>query len=219
MQPFGHFTFLKLEIFSGFFLSGQVSVRHGRFNMKSIVLIIIVTAVSLLGGCGNSDTAPSAPDGINPGVTTSNINKTSEPQVPTPAAWINIPSLAGKTPDEIERTVGKSLRTVPVTEPPQEVPGENRSYDLAGMKDALSIRFYKGKAVAFTLNVPPGKELKTAEELGKLAGFELAGKTPAKATDFVSQWNGQFGPAKFAEVSIGKSAKTDYNLVRARIQQ
>ena len=187
--------------------------------MKNIALIIIVPLVSLLTGCGNSTTTPITPNANAPQVAPSNTNKAPETRPQATVAGINIPSLAGKSTDEIEAAVGKALRTVPITEPPQEVPGEYRNYDLAGMKDALSIRFYKGKAVALTLNVPARKELKTAEELGKLAGFDLAGKNPAKATEFVTQWNGQFGPARFAEVSIGKSQKTDYNLIRARIQQ
>jgi hypothetical protein len=204
-------------------------------NRIKISLLIIGTAAALCLGCGNSNTSQPVPAGDKPGnaspnTNTSTINTNRGPETPANNAgdirtlpevsgtWINIPGLANKTPQEIEGTLGKSTDVEPVTEPPQEVPGEYRIYGLPDMKGALSVRFYKGKAVAFTMEVPKGKELKTAEELGKVAGFDLAGKKPAKSTDFMSQWNGQFGPAKFAEVTIGKSAKTDYNFVRARIQ-
>jgi len=114
---------------------------------------------------------------------------------------------------------GKATQTSIVSEPPQEVPGEMRTYDLADMKHALSVRFYKGKAVAFTITVPAQRAFKTPEEIGKMAGFDLADKPPAKATEYVSLWNGEFGKVRFAEVTIGKGPKSDYNLVRARIQQ
>lgn len=203
--------------------------------MRNPEIALMITGIVFFSiGCGNSNTIPAtnraattpsntnsttAPSSTNGTVPPSNANKTPATQTQEPAIWANLPDLANKTPEEVENALGKATDVARVTEPPQEVPGENRTFDLANMKGALIVRFYKGKAAAFSINVPKGQELKTPEELGKLAGFDLAGKRPAKATDFVSQWNGQFGSAKFAEVTIGKGPKSDYNLVRARIQR
>lgn len=186
--------------------------------LKNFGLFLIVGSVSMCIGCSSG--APNK-NGIN--TAAQPVNKPAAAGVsPAPQAvvsWVNIPGLANKTPEEVENAAGKHVTITPITEPPQEVPGEYRTYNLPDMNEALSVRFYKGKAVAFTINVPKGRELKTAAELGKATGFDVTGKTPAKATDFMSQWNGQFGSARFAEVTIGKSATTDYNLVRARVQQ
>lgn len=178
------------------------------------VLVIFFSGLGLISiSCGND--AANVNKSESPG-------KSPAPGTPRPEApkvWANLPSLANKTPEEVESMAGKHVTLTPITEPPQEVPGEYRTYDLPDMKEALSVRFYKGKAVAFTVNVPKGKEFKTAQELGDAVGFDVKGKPAAKATEFMSQWNGQFGTAKFAEITIGKTATTNYNLVRARIQQ
>jgi hypothetical protein len=183
--------------------------------MKDLALIIVVAG--FLTGCGNS--------GMNSSLSNNSSLRSGYPPfnsnmaVRAPEFWISLPALANKTAEEVEKTTGKATQTSIISEPAQEVPGELRTYDLLDMKKALSIRFYKGKAVAFTITIPAQRAFKTPEEVGKMAGFDLTGKTPAKTTEFVSQWNGEFGKVRFEEVAIGKTAKTDYNSIRARIQQ
>jgi hypothetical protein len=190
---------------------------------KNFRLYLIAAVAALCIGCSPETPNKNGTNGAGPAASAQPVNKAPaadvSPAPQAPESWVNIPGLANKTPEELESVAGKHVTITPVTEPPQEVPGEYRTYNLSDMKEALSVRFYKGKAVAFTISLPKGRELKTAAELGKAVGFDLTGKAPAKATDFMSQWNGQFGSARFAEVTIGKSATTDYNLVRARIQQ
>lgn len=167
---------------------------------NSINLILILAGfVLLVVGC-----APKS------STSTSNATKTNVAPTTTPQTnvLVDLPQLANKTSQEVESLLGKSLRTVKITDTPDEMPGEFRNYSIGSMSDALQVRFHKDKAVAFVLTLPKDNQVATAKELANLAGIDV--DTGREASPYARKWSGEFNGVDFGEITALKSKVDDY---------
>lgn len=141
--------------------------------------------------------------------------KTPEPYKPA----VNIPELAGKSPEDFEKALGKATQVTPITNTPEEMPGEFRHYQLEGVTETLQVRFYKGRSVAFNLTVQKEKQTRTPEELAKMAGFDMTGNRGERASAYAQKWSGEFGGARFKEIIAVKTSTEGYHVLTVKVEQ
>lgn len=200
-------------------LAGGQQVSPGNKKNLKIVFIIIGAVILLCVGCGIvgllNERNYRGPTNVSNRTVVSSQTPTPEPAKPV----VNMPAIANKTPEEVEKIVGKHIRIVPITSYPDQMPGEYRNYDLPEMKDSLTVRFYKGKAVFITFNVPDDKQPDTAEELAKMSGFDVSGKSADHPIPATSIWSGKFGDAEFVKVTTTKGNTSTYFVLNAEVRK
>jgi len=136
-------------------------------------------------------------------VSTPEIVRTSTPK-PESKAKIDVPQLAGKSPEELDKILGKPEKITPATVA-KETPGEYRLYKTEGNPKGLSVRFYRGKAVRF--NIILEKSFAAAKD-ALLETFNIDVKnippTIEKAEPLSQKWQGEFGGVRFTTVYAKK---------------
>jgi len=134
------------------------------------------------------------------------------------AGKIDVPRLAGKGAEELDKTLGKPEKITPATVA-REMPGEYRLYKTEGNPKGLSVRFYKDKAVRFNLILE--KPFASARE-ALLETFNIdvkdAAPTIEKNEPLSQKWQGEFSGVKFATVYAKKDkAGGQFMMVHAEI--
>ena len=136
------------------------------------------------------------------------------------ATKADVPQLAGKSAEELDKILGKPEKITPATVQ-KEMPGEYRLYKLEGNPKGLSVRFYRGRAVRFNLILEkPFASAKAA----LLETFDIDVKnippTIEKSEPLSQKWQGEFGGVRFATV-YAKKDKPDgqFVMVHAEIAQ
>ena len=104
------------------------------------------------------------------------------------------------------------------------MPGEFRDFGIKGKvgtvtSDGLMIRFYRGRAVHFTLDLP--KALDEPEAALLLAGIDVAGTPPKVRAQLAHRWVGTFNGIDFKDVAALKmdSSGTKYSTVQATVKE
>ena len=109
-------------------------------------------------------------------------------------------SLANKSATELEKIYGKP--SLVDKKSVQFKDGEYRIYNKSGER-FLQVDYFKGRAVAFYLNIPESSQYKTPEEALKLCGFDLRvidAQTEARGF----WWDSPSGAKPFYIVRISK---------------
>jgi hypothetical protein len=125
---------------------------------------------------------------------------------------IDVPQMAGKPAEELDKILGKPEKITPATVQ-KEMPGEYRLYKIESNPKGLSVRFYRGKAVRFNLIL--GKPFAAAKDaLLETFNIDVRNVPPAndKAEPLSQKWQGEFGGVRFATV-YAKKDKPDGQFV------
>jgi hypothetical protein len=117
---------------------------------------------------------------------------------------IDIPQLAGKTSNQVEQIIGKATTVTTITNDPERMPGEYRDYKIEGALlnltiEGLMIRYYKGIAVHFSLDLP--RASRTPEEALLMAGIDVRGVSPQTSAPLAERWNGRFSDVDFMDAA------------------
>lgn len=189
--------------------------NSGTLKIVLIVLGVVILACVLCGLGGWIQERFGLRENKTANTTTPAPAKTPEPAKPV----VDLPALANKGPEDFEKALGKATQVTPITKTPEEMPGEFRHYPLEGITDTLQVRFYKGKAVAFNLTVQKEKQTKTPEELAKMAGFDMTGKSGNDPSPHARKWKGEFGGVNFSEITAVKSNVDNYYTLSVKVEQ
>lgn len=174
------------------------------FIVGSILFVLVI-------GCNNKSATAKADNGgadAKPAAT-------AEPAAKMKPI-VDIPQLANKSPEEVEKLIGKAVEVDQIKSHSEYYPGEFRNYEIAGLKDSVQVRFYKGKAIAFVLTLPSDKQTKTAEDLAKLGGFDVS--SGRQAGVYAVAFDGTFNGVVFQEVKALKSKVDDFYNLTAKVQ-
>jgi hypothetical protein len=133
---------------------------------------------------------------------------------------VDIPRLIGKSPAELEKVLGKSVGLTKITDDPELMPGEYRDYKIANSPgqltpEGLMVRFHKGKAVHFTLDLPGPTD--TPEEALLLAGIDVKGTEAGIKAPRADRWSGYFNGLYFKDIAALRmfSGGNKYGCVQA----
>lgn len=119
---------------------------------------------------------------------------------------LDIPSLAGKSPAELEKVLGKSKVKTPITNYPEQMPGEFRDYRIKSSQINLTlyglmVRYYQGRAVSFTLDLP--NPTASPEEALAVAGIGTKGISPTIKAPMATRWKDvSFNGVAFEDVAV-----------------
>jgi hypothetical protein len=137
---------------------------------------------------------------------------------------IDIPRIIGLSVDEVEKAAGKPKSKTKITSTPEEMPGEFRDYEVKGTQLALTVhglmvRYYRGRAVHMTLDLP--ESAATAEEALRMAGIDVGGAEPRVRASRAVRWSGTFGGVDFKDVAALKMGRdgSRFSSVQATLAQ
>ena len=165
--------------------------------MKNLLPFLLV--VLCVGGCNRA--------GSDSNSTSNTAAANNSAKAPSkPVKQIDVPSLLGKTKDEVKKIVG--------SEPKAEMP-EELEWRITDKYD-LDVNFDKGKAYKVHYTMPSGLAAGTPEEMGGLIGVDLAGKKPDSDGGLAANFKAVSTPAGAAEVAVYKSG-ANYNAVLVEI--
>jgi len=166
--------------------------------MKKTFLPFAIFLFVILSCGGNKLPEPTQP---KPTAQTSPITQnTPSPQKSEIKPLIDFFSLANKSATELEKIYGKP--SLVDTKSVQFKDGEFRIYNKSG-KRFLQVDYFKGKAVAFYLDIPEESQTKSPEEALKLCGLDLrVADAQTEASGF--WWDNPSGAKPFYIVRISR---------------
>ena len=188
-----------------------------RVGVVLLSLIGIGMVVSLFqAGIRSASEAPRAPSGTNEKASPS-PKVSPEPKAkpePTMTPVVDIPKLMGKSAAELERALGGSVGRTKITADREFMPGDYRDYKIGQITPLVTrydlvIRFYKGRAVHFTLDLP--RTVDTPAEALLLAGINVRGQAPRVTAPGATRWTGTFNDVAFKDAAAVKAGTAEQN--------
>ena len=185
-----------------------------RIGVVLVSCLVIGMAASLFQAKKSSSEAPPS---------TKSDEATPAPKVKPeldPRPIIDITRLAGKSAAELQRALGKPVGLTKITSNQELMPGEYRDYKVDGALTVatpygLTVRFFKGRAVHFTLDLQSFSD--TPEKALLLAGFDVRGAIPRIKASRATRWTGRFGGIDFTDVAAIKAGK-DQNYTTIQVE-
>jgi hypothetical protein len=167
-------------------------------SVSNLILVLLIWLVFVLGCVNNGNQRISQPP------------PASNNQVAGRAAIkpvVDIPQLIGKSPAELEKALGKPVAVTKLTDDPEMMPGEYRDYKIENTtgnvtQAGLMVRFHKGQAVHFTLDLPSLTD--TPEEALLMAGIDVKGVPAKTRAPLADRWTGSFNGIVFKDVAALK---------------
>ena len=136
---------------------------------------------------------------------------------------VNIPQLAGKSAKEVDTFLGKPTEITP-TDDAGTTPGEFRDYKIPGVSpkttsDGLMVRFYRGNAVHFTLELPEG--MASPEDALAMAGIDVQNASHDTLSPLAITWAGTFNGVWFKRVTALRleADSLKYTVIQAEVVQ
>jgi hypothetical protein len=191
--------------------SGVVTMKR---NVPQALFALL--ALSALIGCGGQPSSETERE------STSSSEKSIKDQKPSSAdVALSIPSLALKSPKQIDSKLGIPSSIVPITNNSAYMPGEYREYKTFSKDFPAIIRFHKGKAVQFTLQLD--KAVENPYVLLGSFGFHELPENPDKEAPAGLRWySPRINSFRFTEVAVENSAidgSTGWVVVSAKVQE
>lgn len=136
---------------------------------------------------------------------------------------LNLPALIDKTPQEVEKIVGKPKIIYPIENSSSTKIGEGRRYDLTTLENndteskkpstsnmtddyILTVDYYQGKSVYLYAHFPVQRE--EPLEFGRRCGFDLKNKTPVETKPGIIRWSGELNGISFLNVILNRNYDT-----------
>lgn len=142
------------------------------------------------------------------------------PGQPATKPVVDIPRLMGRSPAELDKVLGKPAAVTKITDDPDMMPGEYRDYKIENTtgsvtQEGLMVRFYRGQAIHFTLDLPTPTD--TPEEALLAAGIDVKGADSKIKAPLAERWAGNFNGVEFKDLAALKmdSGGKKYSTVQA----
>ena len=207
-------------------LQGKVTVIKAGTRAKIIKRGFLTSEVRILQGdhAGESGIvdsehlavaakAQAAPATAPPTLAKSVRKKSGEPQ-------LQITQVAGKSPDDVQRILGKATEVTPITNSSEDMPGEYRDYKSGRLR--VTVQFFRGHAIGAAIDIddPPAKSSSEALRLVGLSSSELT-KTFETAENariklHAIRWRGIVDGVEIEDVSATMSEGNAWTLVAIR---
>jgi hypothetical protein len=184
---------------------------------------LLIVILYLIGFCGirSSLSSDSNKGSMNLTSSTASASEPKEAQL-----VLDIPRLANQPPSAFESLLGKPTEITKITGRREHAPGEFRDYKIPGVasnrstRDGLMVRFYKGKAVMFMLDLP--RTVTTAKEAFAMAGINIGNRRPDVTALAAEVWNNVIINGKTYKnvkaVSVKAIQRGSYDLVQVEIE-
>jgi hypothetical protein len=187
----------RAKIISRGFLTSEVRILEGDHASESG----IVDSEFLRGGTKSVTAAP-----VGGAARTSPI----EPQ-------LRITQIAGKTPGEVKAVLGMPTEVTPITNYPDDMPGEYRDYTSGRLR--VTVQFFRGIAIGAAVDIDEPPARSPVEALGYVGlspnelsqTFETPKDAPIKLR--VIRWRGTVDGVEIEDVSATKSGNDGWVLV------
>jgi hypothetical protein len=170
--------------------------------------------VALILGCANQNNQPLSQKASN-----SNSQVASQPAI---KPVVDIPQLVSKSSAELDKVLGRPIRITKITNDPEMMPGEYRDYKIdnsigALTEDGLWVRFHRGKADHFTVDLPHLTD--TPEEALLMVGIDVKGAAAKIKAPLADRWTGNFNGIDFKDVAALKmdAGGKKYSSVQAEV--
>lgn len=185
-------------------------------NKKNLIIALIILGI-VIGSCLLCVAFGGLMEAIDPTPKTEKadtIKNSSTPAPQSPASeetpmktLTDISELVNKSPQEIEKKLGKALKIEKVTDNPAKTFDEEREYAVAFIpKDSLLIvRFLQGKAVQFLWYLPSEYGNQNAKEFVEQFGFNVNNMKTENYSMAVN-WIGTANGVEFEKISAMKMA-------------
>jgi hypothetical protein len=178
-------------------------------SFSTLMAVFLIWLVFVL-GCAHQRNSSNPPQSSTP----------SQKSQPAAKPVVDIPHLINKSPADCDKMLGKPAVVTKLTNDPEMMPGEYRDYRIENVPPVvtqygLMVRFYKGQAVHFTLDLP--RLVDTPEEALLMAGIDVKGTTAKTKAPLADRWSGTFNGIAFKDVAALKmdSAGNKYSTVQA----
>lgn len=139
---------------------------------------------------------------------------------PSPAdpPLVEIVPLAGQPPEVVDAALGPPTQINPIQRNPDQMPGEFRDYELAGLPGPLLVRFHRSRAVFFTVYLPHPEP--SAEEALLRAGIDMRGTNPDTRAPMAQWWrNRMIQGQRFVKVgAVSDGPASGYHTVQVEIE-
>lgn len=170
--------------------------RDFRFMKKLLPLFILAFAVL---GCKNEPVS-------QPPIVTSQTPQTTPAQE---KQFVNLFSLVEKSPQVVEKTLGKPKTAKKITDVSSTLFDEEREYQFPQSEKPYTVlvRFYKGRAVQFLTLAPEGNS--DAAKFVERFGFDVKALKP-QTYSMITNWQGQIDGIEFEKIAAMKSGN-NYN--------
>lgn len=93
--------------------------------------------------------------------------------------------LAGASPSAVDSVLGKPTEVTRIRRIPEQMPGEFRDYELSDAPGPITVRFFRGRAVFFTVFLPEPEE--SSRRALQRVGIEV-GEAPPDTRALLADW-------------------------------
>jgi len=138
-------------------------------------------------------------------------------------AQFRITEIAGKTPQDVQRLLGRPTVVTPITNDAKDMPGEYRDYKHG--RFTVVVQFFRGRAIAASMDIddPPARTPAEALSFLGLSPSDLTQtfETPKDSpiTFRVIRWRGTVDEVQVEDVSATKSGNGGWVLVAVHFQR
>lgn len=120
---------------------------------------------------------------------------------------VDVKCLAYGSPDEVDSLLGTPESVTPIDSYPDQMPGEWRTYVLRERCE-LTVRFYKGRAVVFTLSLDRegDRGVASPEEAVRYIGVDVSTLIPDGSAEAGHWWRGEADGIQFKRIGATKNS-------------
>ena len=142
------------------------------------------------------------------------------PEPPPPPALFELLPVIGESPSTVDDLLGAPTAIIPIENVPENMPGEFRDYTIPEAPDAVTVRYYRNRAVFVTVLLPKGES--SAEAALLRVGIDLRGVPPDTRAPGAVWWRtGSIRGKTFERVGAlrGMSGEgNDFDMVQAELR-
>lgn len=124
---------------------------------------------------------------------------------------VDVQPLGGAPVAAVEEALGGPSSVTPITDIPDQMPGEIREYRLPGIRQPTAVRFHRGRAAFFAVPLPA--PVATAEEALQMVGLRPDELTPLDSGESARWWIGN----GFVRIGTLADAQGNYYQVQADV--
>lgn len=148
-----------------------------------------------------------------------NACDSGEPSAPPPPPLFQLLPLAGAPPSTVDSALGQPTEITRIRRIPAQMPGEFRDYTLPGAPGPTTVRFFRGRAVFFTVFLPQSVE--SPQQALQRVGIEVGEVEPDTHAPLADWWrDGMLDGKSYVKVGAlrGMGGDEEFDMVQAEFR-